>query len=185
MTTAVFSFLAISLFTLYAIRPTAQTIFYLRREIADKVILNQQMENKITTLIEAQAIYDTIRERLGIIEQALPHNPDGIIVAKQLKNLADVSGASVSAILIPSLPLIAQDATPGAKLAPPNTLEEFPVSIVLTGSYTAIRAFLDGILNMRRITSIDTISIKRTIILGAPGETLQLSVRLMSYYSKQ
>src|SRR5689334_1508190 len=63
-TGAVFSFLAIALFALYAIRPTAQTIIYLRREIADKTVVNKQMEDKITALIEAQNTYESIQDRL-------------------------------------------------------------------------------------------------------------------------
>jgi len=184
-TTAVFSFLAISLFAWYAIRPTAQTIIFLRREIADKTVLNEQMENKITALIEAQATYETIKERLPIIQQALPYNPDAVILARQLRNLAVVSGASVSAIQIPSLPILGQEATPGAKLAPSKPLEPFPVSVVLSGSYTSLKTFMDGLLSLRRITSIDSISLKPALRLGAPGDTIQLSIRLQSYYLTQ
>ena len=46
-TAIIFSFLAVSLFGWYAIRPTVQTIVTLKREIADKTVLNKQMEDKI------------------------------------------------------------------------------------------------------------------------------------------
>lgn len=184
-TTAVFSFLAISLFAWYAIRPTAQTIIFLRREIADKIVLNEQMENKITALIEAQATYETIKDRLPVIEQALPYNPDAIILARQLRNLAVISDASISAIQIPSLPILGQEATPGAKLAPSKPLEQFPVSMILSGSYVSLKEFMDGLLTLRRIASIDTISIKPALRQGLQGDTLQLSIRLQSYYLTQ
>lgn len=186
-TTAVFSFLAMALFVLYAIRPTAQTIIYLRREIADKTVLNQQMENKITALIEAQATFETIKDRLGIVDQALPKNPDALVVARQLNNLVHLSGASVSAMQIPSLPLISNEATPGAKIAAAaaKPLEEFPVSIVINGSYASLESFMEGLLQMRRIVRIDSLSFKQTQKRGVPGSTLQLSIRLKSYYSKQ
>lgn len=184
-TTAVFSFLAISLFAWYAIRPTAQTIIFLRREIADKTVLNERMENKITALIEAQETYETIRDRLPVIAQALPVNPDAVILARQLRNLAVISGASISAIQIPSLPLLSQEATPGAKLAAQKPLEQYPVSIILSGSYASLKAFMDGLLTLRRITSIDTISIKPAVRLGFAGDALQLTIRLQSYYSSQ
>ncbi len=184
-TTAVFSFLAISLFAWYAIRPTAQTIIFLRREIADKTVLNERMENKITALIEAQATYETIKDRLPVVAQALPNNPDAIILARQLRNLAVISGASISAIQIPSLPILGQEATPGAKLAPSKPLEQFPVSLILSGSYVSLKEFMDGLLKLRRIAGIDTISIKPTLRLGLPGDALQLSIRLQSYYLTQ
>lgn len=181
-TTAVFSFLAISLFAWYAIRPTAQTIIFLRREIADKTVLNEQMENKITALIEAQATYETIKDRLPIIEQALPNNPDGIILARQLRNLAVVSGASISAIQIPSLPILGQEATPGAKLAQQKPMDQFPVSLVISGSYVSLKQFMDGLLTLRRITGIDAITIKPALRQGLAGDALQLTIRLQSYY---
>lgn len=184
-TTAVFSFLAISLFVWYAIRPTAQTIIYLRRQIADKIVLNEQMENKITALIEAQATYESIAERLTVIKQALPENPDAIIVARQLRNLADISNATISAIQIPSLPILGQEASPGAKLAAAKPLEQFPISVVLIGTYPSLKSFLDGLLTMRRIVSIDAIAIKQTLSRQTFSQDLQLSVRLMSYYSTQ
>ncbi len=184
-TTAVFSFLAISLFAWYAIRPTAQTIIHLRREISDKAALNKQMEDKITALIEAQEKYETIQDRLPILKQALPNNPDAIILARQLRNLAATSGASISAIQIPSLPILGQEATPGAKLAPAKPLETYPISVTLTGPYTSLKSFLDGLLALRRITSIDLISFKMGTSKVLFGEDLQLSLKLMSYYSTQ
>ncbi len=182
-TTAVFSFLAISLFAWYAIRPTAQTIIYLRREIADKTMLNEQMENKITALIEAQATYESIQDRLPIIKQALPDDPNAAILARQLRNLANIAGASISALQIPSLPIIGNEATPGARLTPPKPLEEVPVTVVLIGPYTSLKTFIDGLITMRRIASIDAISFKPEASQDLFAQDLQLSLKLTSYYA--
>lgn len=184
-TTAVFSFLAIALFSWYAIRPTAQTIIYLRREIADKITLNEQMENKITALIEAQHTYETIEDRLSVIPQALPEDPNALILARQLKNLAEISGASISGLQIPSLPFLGNEATPGARLAPAKTLEVFPVSLTITGGYRSIKGFIDGLLTMRRITSIDAITVRISTKRDVVANELQATVRLVSYYSAQ
>jgi len=69
-TTIIFSFLAISLFGWYAIRPTMQTIFELKREIADKTDLNQKMEEKISALIEAQAVYQDIETKIPVVTKS-------------------------------------------------------------------------------------------------------------------
>lgn len=184
-TTAVFSFLSISLFLWYAVRPTAQTIIYLQREIADKTTLNQQMEAKITALIEAQATYENIKDRLPILDDALPHQPDAVILAREIRNIANLSQASVSAVQIPAVPLTTNQASPGANLKAQAPLQTFPVTIVLSGSYPSLKSFLDRILQLRRITSIDQISLKQIGTLGLPGDTLQLSIRIQSYYSLQ
>lgn len=185
-TAAVFSFLAISLFAWYAVRPTAQTIIYLQREIADKTVLNKQMEDKITALIEAQATFETIQDRLPLLEQALPRNPDAVFLARQLYHIASISGASISAIAVPSLPLVSQEASAGAKLAATKPiLGEFPVTIVLAGDYPSIKSFLTRLLTLRRVATIDTISIKQSATRSSFGSGLQLSTRFKSYYSTQ
>jgi len=185
-TTAVFSFLAISLFLWYAVRPTAQTIIYLKREIADKTELNKQMEAKITALIEAQSTYEAIRDRLPLLDQALPKNPDAVILARELRNLATVTQASISGLQIPSVPLIANESTPGAKLVTASkSLRDFNLTIIVTGPYTSMKSFLDGLLNLRRITSLEMIAIRQAPGLAISGNTLQMSIRLKSHYSLQ
>ena len=184
-TAAVFSFLAASLFLWYAVRPTAQTIIYLQREIADKTALNQQMESKITSLIEAQSTYEQIKNRLPLLDAALPHAPDAINLARQLKNIATISQASISALQIPSVPLTTDESTPGAKLIAQKPLSDFTITMVIAGSYQSIKTFLSSILNLRRITSIDMVSIRQASDLKSPNYTLQLSVRIKSYYSTQ
>ena len=185
-TAAVFSFLAISLFAWYAVRPTAQTIIYLRKEIEDKTAVNKQLEDKITALILAQATFETIQDRLPLVSEALPFNPDAVLLARQLYNIANISQASISALQIPSLPLLTQEASAGAKLAPTKSLVgEFPVTIVISGGYPNLKSFLYGLLTLRRITSIDSITIKQAGGRALTGDTLQLSVRIRGYFSSQ
>ncbi len=185
-TAAVFSFLAISLFAWYAVRPTAQTIIYLRREIADKTVVNKQMEDKITALIEAQATYESIQDRLPLIGEALPYNPDAVLLARQLYRIASLSQASVSAIQVPSLPILTQEASAGAKLTQTKSqVGEFPVTVVLSGDYENIKSFLNGLLALRRLASIDSITIKQETNRATGGTRLQLSIRVRGYYSSQ
>ncbi len=186
-TAAVFSFLAVSLFLWYAVRPTAQTIIYLRREIADKTVLDQQMEAKITSLIDAQSAYENIKDRLPVLDQALPPNPDAVTLARELRNIANITNASLSALQIPSVPLIGNESSPGAKLVAGKPLQEFVVTVVVSGPYESIKAFLNGILTLRRITRLESISIKPVTDLtaGASTTNLLMSIRLKTYYSLQ
>lgn len=185
-TAAVFSFLAISLFAWYAVRPTAQTIIYLRKEIEDKTKVNKQLEDKITALILAQATFEEIQDRLPLVSEALPFNPDAVLLARQLYHIANISQASISALQIPSLPLLTQEASAGAKLAPTKSLVgEFPVTVVISGGYPNLKSFLYGLLTLRRVTSIDSITIKQSGSRALTGETLQLSVRIRGYFSSQ
>lgn len=144
------------------------------------------MEDKITALIEAQAAFETIQDKLPLLEEALPHNPDAVLLARQLYRIAAASQVTIAAILVPSLPLISQEASAGAKLSVSKSIVgEFPVSIVLSGDYPAVKSFLEGLLTLRRIATIETISIKQTVNQETQGSGLQLSIRFKSYYSTQ
>jgi len=181
-TSVVFSFLAISLFLWYAVRPTAATIIHLQREIEDKQALNQRMESKITSLIEAQSSYESIQDALPVLDQALPSKPDAVILARQISTIVNMSQASVSAIQIPEVPITIDHSTPGASLTNTKPLQEYSFGVVLTGSYSAIKSFFEYLLQLRRITNINNISIKQH---GISGEVLQLSLQLTTFYSVQ
>lgn len=202
-TTVIFSFLAISLFGWYAIRPTIQTILYLRRELKDKTKVNQQMEEKISALIEAQAIYQTVETDLPLLTQALPNNPNIILLVSALRTLANDSGASISGMQAADIPILAGEAivstesatttdNPGEPVKPPvasgkNKTVEIPVSVTLSGSYPTIKIFLDGLVNLRRIVSIESIVFSadtqdKKQSLG-DSKLMQINLKLKTYYT--
>ena len=188
-TMAIFSFLAISLFGWYGIRPTIQTILFLRREIADNLIVSQKMEDKITHLVEAQAALQNAGDKLLTLDQALPQNPDVISLVSQIKNLASATDSSLSAVQVPAVPLLPSVATLSAGPSPFGKVTEVPLVVVVTGTYTKIKAFLAGIISMRRIFVINTIGLspsKEDIATGrvstASGTLLRMVLRMNGYY---
>ncbi len=180
-TAAIFSFLAVSLFGWYAIRPTVQTILFLRREIADKTRVNQQMEDKITSLIEAQATYEAAQPQIPLVEEAIPTIPDAAALIIQLRNLAVLSGASISAMQVPSVPLLGEASASAAK----KTQGEFSLTVAITGPYETIKTFLDGLLSMRRIVTMDMIDIQPQKAEKSAQEVLQLLLKIKAYYASR
>jgi Tfp pilus assembly protein PilO len=158
-TATILSFLVISLFLWYAIRPTLQTILALRREIRDNLQVNAQMEKKISDLVEAQSKYQMASPKLPLMAQALPKNPDAIALLMSLGTIASQSNASVSGIEISTIPIDATNATKSG--TPQENVYESPVSISIDGEYENLKQFLDKILNMRRIVTIDSYSINQ------------------------
>lgn len=181
--TAVFSFLAVSLFGLYAILPTIHTILFLRREIADKTAVNKQMEDKITALIESQAAYEAAGKNLVLVSDAIPQTAKPIELALTLRNLSQTTVASTSAIQIASVPLVGEEATTSG--TSPSGSASFPLTIITSGSYGSLKAFIDGLLSLKRILTIDSIHFTPSteIALGVPGGvSLQLVLQLKTYY---
>lgn len=193
-TTIIFSFLAVSLFGWYAIRPTIQTILFLQREIRDKTELNKKMEDKIAALIEAQAYYQEVEPLLPVVDQALPTIPDAIPLLIQLRNLASRSGTLIGAVQLPTIPLTGQEIGPAgkdAKSSSPGANKEhiYDLSISVRGSYPSIRTFLEGITQMRRIVSVDALAVipMKADFEGSASaipssRVLQLALKLKTYY---
>lgn len=179
-TTIIFSFLAISLFGWYAIRPTMQTIFELKREIADKTDIDRKMEDKISALIEAQAIYEELQPSIPIINAALPAVPDPIRAIVQLKRLAEESQITFLNMSVPTLPLdTTSSASAGLKTTTPN-ISEYLISLTLAGPYPNIREFLTGVLDMRRQMQIESVALatRREASQVASGSALPTSTQV-------
>jgi Tfp pilus assembly protein PilO len=195
-TAIIFSFLAVSLFGWYAIRPTIQTILYLRREIADKTEINKQMEEKIASLIEAQALYQEIEPLLPAVDQALPMQPDAIPVIVQLRNLASRSGILISSVQIPPVSLLGQTTQQAGKKTtpPPSKQATFDFTIAVQGTYPMVRSFLEGVASMRRVVAIDGITVTpyqlesvstQSAVPVPSGKLLQLALKLRAFYLTQ
>lgn len=148
-TAVIFSFLAVSLFGWYAIRPTMQTIFTLKREISDRTEIDKKMEDKISALIEAQATYEAIQQDIPALSDALPLNPDPIRAVAQLRGLASDSGVAITGLSVPSVPL--QSEPISSKLPSAGKVNSVPMTLSITGAFADIKNFLLGITNLRRI----------------------------------
>lgn len=192
-TTAIFSFLAVSLFGWYAVRPTLQTILTLRREIADNTKISARMEDKITKLIEVQASYQSVQDDIPLLDQALPSAPDAIGIVSQLKNLAQANSASVSSITVSSVPIIgkpSESTESGSKQEGANKkVHDVPISMIITGSYPGLRSFVEGLTSLRRIVTIDaiTLNLDKDIRTSSTSSdiALKMTVKVNAHYTGQ
>ncbi len=191
-TTIIFSFLAISLFGWYAIRPTMQTIFELKRQIADKTEIDKKMEEKISALIEAQAAYEEIQPSVPVIASALPPVPDPIRAVRQVKILAEESQVTLINVSVPALPLD-PPSSPSASPKSSSGVSEYVMTITASGSYPSIKNFLTEILNLRRVMQLESITFAarresaRTATPSAAPSGTQLAVDLklkVFYFNK-
>lgn len=178
-TTVAFTFLAISLFAWYAIRPTLQTILYLKREIGDKSEVNQKMEEKIASLIEGQSNLAQVEPGLSLLSEAIPQTPDAISLLNQLHSLAAEAGASISSARVSDVSVTGEEA---------SRTGEISLTVTLAGAFEQLLAFVNGMIDMRRIVTIDSLNF--TPNAGGSGQEsttkpLQLIIKLRSYYQKE
>lgn len=181
--TAVFTFLAVSLFGLYAVLPTIRTILFLRREIADKILVNKQMEDKISSLIESQSAYEAVGDRLKIVSDAIPPTAQPIDLALSIRNLSQATTASASSIQIASVPLVGGEATTSGVAQ--SSSASYPLTIIANGPYSSLKALIDGLLSLKRILTIESMRFMPSTELTVnqqSGVNLQLVLQLKTYY---
>lgn len=88
------TFILISFFLFFAIKPTALTISTLVGDIKSKELLSREMRNKITDVISAQDLFSQVQEKYALIDSCLPdlarfsqatNQVDGLLTQNQLE----------------------------------------------------------------------------------------------------
>src|SRR3990167_1228981 len=101
--TITLSFLTLSFFGLFAIRPTIITAVTLIKNVSELKKINIEYENKISSIIKAQTQFEQIRSNLSFIEAALPDNVLFSKLADRLEKFAQQSNLSINQLQIDSV----------------------------------------------------------------------------------
>src|SRR3989338_10038768 len=170
--TAILSLLTMSFFGVFAIKPTITTAVSLTRDIGDLQALNEQYEQKITTIIKGQSEYEKIRDDIPLINMTLPTTSE---FTKQI--IAEENIATRSNILIASLQI---DPVPISKSKDTGNVESFSLTFSGDGDYKGAYDLVLNNLKQQRLVSIEQVSLEQA---GASGSAqLKVSVKAKSYY---
>lgn len=145
------TFVLISFFLVFAIRPTALTISSLWGDIKSKQILKSQLETKIDNIVKAQDNFSQVQERYQIVENSLPSRPRFAETAEQIQQSGSNSGLTVN-----SFDYNVDDS--GGNLISPN-VKEYQVSLILDGSFASTTDFISRLLQNRRLININSLDI--------------------------
>lgn len=159
-TTTILSFLTVSLFAWYAIRPTLQTILSLRKEIKDNKQINEQMEIKITNLVEAQAIYQNLSPRIALLKEAIPSSPNIMPFVFELRTIANQHDIKIVSLNVEEIRLGKDQIKYRSESPSSNKKQQFqefeitPIFLTIEGTYENIKELIKNIYSMKRIASI-------------------------------
>lgn len=178
-TTLVLSFLTVSFFIVFAIRPTIKTIVSLNKQIGDGKFTDQKLQEKINALSMAQAEYNQVSGDLPVILASLPDNPSVAPFVKTLESVASSSGVSVNSFQLSNVDLLDFPSSRGKKVA----LGEIGFTMVVSSPYKNLLSFLEFIRKVQRLIIIEKIAI------GVSREkesksALQLNLTGKMYYYK-
>jgi hypothetical protein len=170
--TLTLSFFALSFFGLFAIRPTIITAITLIKSVNDLSRLNNNYESKISNIIQAQANYETIRNDIPLINQAIPDNAYFQQLTQALQKFAASSDFSIIQMQIEGGPI-----SKGPKL---GLLKKYGFSLIGTGTYPAIISYLGHLNNWKRI--LDVTSLELVPEGSSLSGSLRSTIRGFTYY---
>ena len=193
-----YAIIVISLFTvsfvgMLAVRPTLETITTLQKQIEDRTLINQKLEQKINALIIAQAEYQKIAGDIPAIYNMLPQQPNITSLIIKLEEVAIAQGVSLTNLdFNPVTVFGTNDVTqvPAASSAAETkdvlAAEAFAVvplsfSITFTGGYQELVNVITQLTRMNRIVTIESADIQSNIDT-VQGGTLTVGATTNSYY---
>ncbi len=116
------SLITISLFSIFALRPTLVTIAELIKDIETKREIIEKMDYKIENLSKAQLLYDKERKRIQLIDTSVPMTPSPEDFARQIEGLSSKHAAVIESIIIGKAVLLGTD--PAVTIDDKDKLEE-------------------------------------------------------------
>ncbi len=173
----VFSLLAITVLTVFAIRPTVSTILNLQKNLENNQQVLSSLNSKAETLAAAKRNYENLSPEVKTkINDAIPDQANVTSIIGSLKT-ASSNISSSSALQIQPVTII--DTTIPANKTK-STLGEVSFSYNVEGSYAQFIAILKNLSKTPRLINIDS------IIIGKQSEdkTTIMSINGNAYYLK-
>ena len=168
------SLATISIFSVFALRPTLLTIAELVKEIEEKDKTLKTMDNKIQNLGKAQSLYDQQIGNIQLLENhAIPKSPNADIFARQIEGLSNSHNVRISSISLGKAVILGeqpkmsnQDQADDQK----KTDETFPEGAsslsfsvngeIEIGQYAFLTTFLSEFERLRMPAKIDSFNLK-------------------------
>lgn len=177
------SLATISIFAIFALRPTLLTIAGLIKEIDSKKETIEQMQSKIDNLTKAQNLYNLERSKINILLGAIPDQPNPESFARQIEGLSGKHDLKISDVTVGEAVILGKKTELVNKKAKDlKTLPEGSAGVDVSTTYTAgldrygsLVGTISDFENLRRPTQIDTIRI-RTSTTDEKDKVLELFI---------
>jgi len=191
------SLTAVSIFSVFALRPTLLTIAELIREIETKKETLSQMEAKIKNLSQAQALFDKERVAISLLNTSIPQRVDPVVFSRQIEGLSSKHQVELTQIETGSTTLLGKDTisssekppTTGKTIVPlPEGTKAFNYSIGLTSrpdQFALLMNFLSDLERLRLPSRLDYISLSITKIKEEKTLSMKIEARIPFYADKE
>jgi hypothetical protein len=180
-TEIILSLIAVSVFGIFAIKPTFVTIATLITDISEKERTITILDEKIQNLSIAQQTYQANAEKLARLDTSIPFEPLPVFYIRQVEAAAITHNVTVTSVKADNMtlkgaPIESLNGNQNVETLAtfPEDATEIPFSVTVLGPYSNVQAFLKEIEQLRMPIGITT------AVVGASedgGETLSATVR--------
>ena len=174
--TLVLTLITLSFFGIFAIAPTLSTISKLQKELEDDQLVENKLKQKINNLSILQQKYADLQGSLPDVYSAIPKTPEIASFMGQIKQLAKKNNVSII-----SLQTFQVEAVAKGNLI--KRYSSFNFNLSMEGDYENINEFLNGLTEMQRIISLDTLTISN-VYDRKKGNILRLSIKGTAYFKE-
>ena len=176
------TFFTISFFALFAIKPTVTTIASLIKEIQSKKEIDKKLQVKINALREAQTNYSLVKDKLVLVDQALPQESELISLLYQIEILTQKNNTTIESLNFESSYLLGEKTEETKNTQSPAT----NFSLTLSGDFESLNNFLASFENLRRVIGLESFGVN-TVSEKEPDELsrLNLNLQLKAHYLSQ
>jgi len=162
----VLSIVAVIVFIMFAIKPTALTIISLMQQIKEERITLSALTKKVNDLQKANVLLSQSQNYLKDIEIAVSSAPSPDLFAKQIQGISAKNGVELSGVAINDVILVGSPKTSraSADIKPlPESATEMEYSISIKGNFANINSFLKDLEKLRAVSVIDGITINSSV----------------------
>ena len=160
------SFLFVTIFLAFAIRPSVATALKLYKKIGEQEKQNRIMTEKIVSLREVKRTYLEITPYLASLNKAEPKTTDEGEYIRNLNFIAAENDVQIKSV--------------NMKFSNEEAQGVLEIDLVLNGSYQDLKSFTQDLNNLLRITTVDSISLKPNSTKWEKGVSLFLKAK--AYY---
>lgn len=171
--TPIFTLLALTIFVIFAIRPTLSTITVLQKKLTDTNQLLEKVNLKSENLAKGRSNYQALSSEVkNKIQLAIPQKAEFKTLIGTLEDTALTHQASISALQIQSVEVKPENSSGESKLL------EIKFTFNIEGGYNNLLLFLEKIKQGIRLIEIEQLAINRS----SESNIIIMSIRGKAYY---
>jgi len=165
-------FLILSIFVVFAIRPSLTTAFSLTKEENDLKTLDDQYEMQIGNIINLQSTIEENRDKLYLVDESISNSPQVNKIIMDIKKVGDSNSIIITSLSIGEVNLTELDN---------KSLQTLKISLEGSGNYENIMAFIKTLFNKRRLETIEKMKIIKDEE-NTSNSTLTIKMDIQGYY---